>query len=245
LAQVPRSQDAPARSLTGAQIADLGSALYAESPETQAYFAERWQRGVFHNAPSRIDPVRLETAQRVGEIVHRAIRWELPEQDADLRELLRRYAWEEGIVEGQQNQDAVEGAYDLLQRVRGSDIFRWVQASRAVYREVPFTYHTEHRTIRGVIDLLMQDADGSWRLVDYKTGWLGEWATDDSLALNARRYHFQMAVYAAAVQELVGTPPLVYIHYIRYAQTVMIHEPEWREALAALEQVIEDVIEHG
>ena len=41
---------------------------------------------------------------------------------------------------------------------------------------------------------------------------------------HARRYHLQAGVYAAAVRELVGIAPIAYIHYIRYARTVMIHE---------------------
>jgi len=187
----------------------------------------------------------LTTALKLGEIVHRAVRWELPERDDELRELLRRYAWEEGVVDDAQNREAVASAYELLQRVRRSDVFGWIAAAREVYREVPFVQRIGERTIHGVIDLLMRDETDQWRLVDYKTSWLGESVSEADLAAHARRYHLQAGVYAAAVQALVGTPPLVSIHYIRYAYTVIIPERDWMWALAELETYIGDVSEHG
>lgn len=245
LERVERRVNAPTQTLAATAIADLGSALYASDAETREFYMQRWWRRVFHDAPARLDPVQLTTALKLGEIVHRAVRWELPERDDDLRELLRRYAWEEGIVDDVQNRESVASAYELLQRVRRSDVFAWVAAARVVYREVPFVQRMGERTIHGVIDLLMEDETNQWRLVDYKTNWLGESVTEADLAEHARRYHLQAGVYAAAVQALIGTPPLVYIHYIRYAYTVIIPEPDWMWALAELETYIGDVSEHG
>ncbi|MEP7292008.1 MAG: UvrD-helicase domain-containing protein, partial [Chloroflexota bacterium] len=245
LETVSRRSDAPARTLAATTLADLGSALYADSAELRALYLERWRRRVFHDAPSRIDPVHLTSAFRLGEIVHRAVRWLLPESDDDLRDLLRRYAWEEGIVDQAENQLAVASAYELLQRVRSSDVFAEIARSSEVYREVPFVYRTEQRTFHGVIDLLLRDQSDQWRLIDYKTGWLGESVTDDDLANHARRYHLQVGIYAAAVRELVGIAPFVYIHYIRYARTVRIDQRDWDAALAELEHMIEEMSAHG
>jgi ATP-dependent helicase/nuclease subunit A len=242
LAQVPHREDAPARTLAATHIADLGSVLYADADERDFYL-DRWRRGVFHDAPSRLDPVRLTSALKLGEIVHRAVR-EAPRDASDaLRERLRRYAWEEGVVDEAENQLAVSSAYELLMRVRRSDVFAWMEGAQAVYRDLPFVCQLGQRTIHGAIDLLMLDANGQWRLVDYKTGWLGTSVTDHDLQEHARRYHLQAGVYGAAVQELVKTAPFVYIHYIRYARTVMIDQSAWTAAAAKLEEYIGEVVD--
>ncbi|HVU13615.1 MAG TPA: PD-(D/E)XK nuclease family protein [Phototrophicaceae bacterium] len=129
--------------------------------------------------------------------------------------------------------------------MRRSDVFAEIAHADEVYRELPFVYQTEQRTIHGVIDLLLRGADGQWRVVDYKTAALKVLPTPDALAEHARRYHLQMGIYAAAVQELVGAAPLAVIHYVRYAQTVIIAENRWQQALAQLEVYIGDVIKDG
>jgi len=242
------NRDALARSLTATQIADLGSARYAESSEHRAYFAERWRRSVLHHAPERIESIRegkVGAFAGVGEIVQRALRLTLPENDHDLRELLRRYAWEEGIVEEGQNRRTVKDAYDLLERVRRSDVFAWIEESSALYRDLPFVYQTGQRTIHGVIDLLLQDRDGGWRLIDFKTAAVAHDPTPAMLEAHARRYHLQVGVYAAAVRELVGIAPTPIIHYIRYAKTVMIQAKAWQTALSQLEETIRGVVDDG
>ena len=244
LAAVPRAVDAPARSLTATQIADLGSAWLANPSESRDFFVQRWRRSVLHDAPAHVELARRVASKKVGEIVHRAIQWNIPDDDDELRDLLRRYAWEEGIVSAQASREAVDRAYVLLQRVRRSDVFRWIASAREVYRELPFVYRTDKRTIHGVIDVLLRGADDQWRLVDYKTSWVGKSVTPPMLADHALRYHLQVGVYAAAVQELVGIAPLVYIHYIRYAQTITVDENAWSGALAQLENYIGEIVKH-
>ena len=57
-------------------------------------------------------------AAKLGEIVHGAIQWELPPNDAALRDLLARFAWEEGIVDDQAHHARRQSrVYDLVQRV--------------------------------------------------------------------------------------------------------------------------------
>ena len=245
LQPVQREVNALTRSLTATQMADLGGAWYAELGEQRAYFAERWRRSVLHDAPERIEAIQQEPMTRVSEIVRRALRLTLPENDRDLQALLRRYAWEEGIVEEAQNRRMVQDAYELLKRVQRSEVFGWMEGANAVYRELPFVYQTERRTIHGIIDLLIQDQAGRWRLIDTKTAMVAHNPSQAMLENHARRYCLQAGVYAAAVRELVGIAPIPYIYYIRYAKTVMIHENAWETALMQLEDTIRDVIDHG
>ena len=230
--------------MTATQIADLGSALHADA-DSRAFYAERWRRSVYHDAPGRIEAAKIAHGAKLGEIVHRAIQWGLPSDDAELRDLLARYVWEEGIVDADASRATVDQALKLVRRVQGSDVFRWIEQAREVFREQPFVYRRGDRLIHGVIDLLIRDADGRWRVIDYKTGVVPDYRGRGEVALvdHARRYHLQVGVYAAAVEELTGEAPAVYIHYLRYAQTVEIAADVWTAALDRFEAEIEALID--
>ncbi len=132
LRPIPANIDAPTRVLTATQIADLGSALYAEA-DARAYYAERWRRSVYHDAPGRIDVAQPTSRAKLGEIVHRAIQWELPPNAADLRDLLGRYVWEEGIVDPAEISKTVDQAYRLVQSFRYGQVSGWIEQARDVF----------------------------------------------------------------------------------------------------------------
>lgn len=248
LATVPEERDAPARALSTTQLADLGSAIYANEAD-RATFIERWRRSVLHDAPSRIERVTVSSsgtsARRVGEIVHKALRWWRPGTTDDvLRARLDAYAWEEGIVLTEQREESVQQAYRLMQRVLASDVEAWSASARQVFRELPFVFQTGKRLIHGVIDLLMEREDGQWVLVDYKTSFVSWEAGAPELEEHARRYHLQLGIYASAARELLGTDSIaVYIHYIRHEQTVAIPVDIWQSALEHLEDHIGTLVE--
>ncbi|MEN6459098.1 MAG: UvrD-helicase domain-containing protein [Thermoguttaceae bacterium] len=59
------------------------------------------------------------------------------------------------------------------------------------------------RYLQGFIDCLYQEAEGRWKLIDYKTNRV----TADSLADVAAKYEMQMLVYALAAETVLGQPP--------------------------------------
>ncbi len=238
LAPLPVDPRTTLRSLTATQIMQMGSALHGTPADTRPIYREQWRRSVLGDAPARIDRTMIPQDRisdtKIGEIVHEAIRDNLPDNRAALAYLLDCRAWEQGIVTPEARAEAVSRAYGLLQKVRQSDVFTWIGEATQVLREVPFIYETGRRAIHGQIDLLIQRSDGTWAVIDYKTSYVGGIA----LAEHARQYIPQVGVYAAAVSALLGSIPQVYIHYIRYQKTVRIAEADWRAALARLEDDI-------
>ncbi len=231
--------DAPARHLTATQIADLGSAAFPPD------YGQRFLRSVRHNTPWHIEQVEAgkpDVSRRIlGEIVHRALRWGyFPTETDDLEAILESYAWEQGIVDKGQRAYAVQEARELLRRTMQSDVFQWMSNATQTFHELPFVYQTDKRIIHGVIDVLLQNPDGSWTLLNFKTSHVEGYAGDPGLIVeHARRYHLQIGVYAAAVREqLGGITPNVYIHYIRYWETIQIPDEAWQHALATLEDQI-------
>jgi ATP-dependent exoDNAse (exonuclease V) beta subunit len=202
---------------------------------------------VLHDAPARVQPVarRRSDSRLIGEIVHEALRWWGPVH-AGLDDLLHNLAWENGVVDDAERTVIVREAARLLGSIQRSDIFAWLETARRTYSELPFIYRQGDRILHGVVDLLLQRDDGSWAVVDYKTGYVAS----QPLHEHARRYHLQVGAYAEALSTHLilaglmrpGTAPAVYIHYIRHQQTITVTPDEWRAALAALERQIDKVL---
>ena len=202
------------------------------------------------DAPERIErvsnPPPFVTPRKIGEIVHRALRWwQLPTPKNDLSDILRSYAWQEGIIDSDAIAYAVGEARHLLEQFRRSTIFPMIDDAvrrKMHYPEVPFVFQTDKRTIYGKLDALIQTPDRKYVVVDYKSSTMRGGSNPEVLALHARRYHLQVGVYAAAVERMTGIPPAVYIHYIRYNQSIPIETDVWQAALAQLEPLLGDVI---
>ncbi|MDX2163128.1 MAG: UvrD-helicase domain-containing protein [bacterium] len=250
LADILRESDAPVRSLTATQIADLGAAFEALPNNQRPVFAERWRRAVLHNAPLHIERIsdRSDRAlrRRVGEIVHQLLCVRSPDDDPQsLKALIASYAWEYGIVDPTEREIVIKDSLAQFRRTAASDIHRWIAGAQQLYREVPFVFGTEKRVIHGVIDMLMQRDDGEWVIVDYKTSWIDRSPSAAQFIVHATRFTLQVGVYAAAVNELIGVVPRTFIHYIRYNYTVEIPEKQWRGVLDKLERYIGDLMGIG
>lgn len=241
IAPIPRSAGQFARSINATSIADVGSAHHAEKPEDRAFYTLRLRRRVLHEAPARIPPTQRKQSARgalTGEIVHEALRWidwHNPPDDDQLVPLLESYAWSLGFLN---DPGVIDNARRWVRRTLSSEIAAWFCSAKRTYRELPFVYTTEKRMIHGVIDLLIERSDGVWVLVDYKTSYASPKASLEVCALHAKRYHLQMGVYAAAVERMLQSPPIVVIYYIRHDQLVTVAGDVWRGAVARLEDQI-------
>lgn len=241
---IPLDQRA-VRDLTASQIADLGAALFAKPKSQRPFFRERWGRGVYGRAtapiPTVSDAPRRSQARLIGDLVHRAIQYGVPDGQCDLTKLLADYAWEFGVVDDADRVRVVERASRLLDSVMNDEVFGWVDTARQVFRELPFVYTTPDRTIHGIIDMLIERADNSWVVVDFKTAFVPDGASRLRVEEHAERYHLQVGVYAAAVEALIGVTPLVVLDYIQHDTRVDVKEPVWRSALDRLESYIGDL----
>jgi len=236
-----------ARHLTATQIADLGGAEFDER------YRDKFRRSILHDVATPIGEVssrKHEVSQRIiGEIVHEALGWwRFPTEYDNLESILKSYAWELGVVDVGQQKYAIQEARKLLQQTMNSDVYRWLEGAKQIYRELPFLFKSDHRTIHGVLDVLFQRADDSWGIIDYKTSYVPGFVAGmrPLLREHAQRYHLQVGVYAAAVKEqLGGIRPDVYIHYIRYGETIPVYAGEWELALGKMENAIGNLLDES
>lgn len=236
---------AVARSMSATTVAELGKSRLAQSDDERQQARRRWRNHVLRAPPGQLAPVALPPSsvrfrRMLGEIVHKALRWCPPNADEERqRALIESYLWEAGILPEAGGERLTQEALALLQTVLASDLQQEIARAPRVYRELPFAWQTGKRAIYGVIDVLFERADGSWALVDYKTASVRDAQADGALERHAAQYHFQLAVYAAAVQDLLAPPDLaVYIHYLQHDRDVQISRQEWADALQQLETVI-------
>jgi ATP-dependent helicase/nuclease subunit A len=237
------------RHITATEIMDAGSSMVAP------FYRQRFRRSILHDAPATIHSVTEQdptTVSRrvIGDIVHQVLRWwRLPHNTPDYEKMLGHYAWELGVVDEVIRKQTVQEAYALVELTMQSELYTRLTQARQVYREVPFLYQKDKHLVNGVMDVLFQDTDGQWNVLDYKTSLIK--AKDlrlpdaNLLKAHAQRYHLQIGVYAAAAQAQLQSerPPQTSIHFIRYGKTVPVLEAEWTAALQQLEPTIGNLLQ--
>jgi ATP-dependent helicase/nuclease subunit A len=124
----------------------------------------------------------------------------------------------------------------MIERFLASPRAAAIASAREVHRELEFllawppdgdtpeNHPSDGRYLQGYIDCLYCDADGRWRLIDYKTNR----ATPESLAAMASQYELQMFVYAMAVERILRSPPAELVLY--FLQPGLEYRFEWNDA---------------
>lgn len=250
LAKVPTAKDTAVRSMTVLQVQELGKSRCFGPPESDIY-ARRWRHQALGGVGERVAQIRLDqtemSARMIGQLVHRVIQTYagVPQiENERLTRLLTHFTWDAGITDEGQYEDVIRKCRDILKHYFESEVYRWAENAKQIFRELPFTYKTEKRLIHGQIDVLMQTAHGEWIVVDYKTSSVRSPLTERA---HARRYYLQAGVYARAVSELllsqgIQAPVRVYIHYIRKGRTLEILPEHYENELRQLETYIGEVM---
>ncbi len=103
--------------------------------------------------------------------------------------------------------DAQEELKDMLMRFAASADSRRLIEARAKHREIPFVLPLPgagSAFLEGTIDLLYQDAQGDWAVLDYKT----DRVPADQCAQQAQRHIVQLRLYGAAAMRILGLPSI-------------------------------------
>jgi len=131
----------------------------------------------------------------------------------------------------------VAAAIDMVDAFLRSPRAKSIAGAKQVHREVEFLLRVptgeaalkpaiaDDVYLQGFIDLLYEDAAGKWHLVDYKTHQLA--AHDPAAA--AAPYAAQLAIYALAIEQVLGrVPDELAIYFLR---TGGEHAISWSEAI--------------
>ncbi len=161
-------------------------------------------------------PVVLDPTQ-AGTVFHRCL--ELLDFSADATPspaALVRQAMEEQALDADPAPLAAELSA-MLAGLRGHPLWATLTAARQTLRELEFVTRVGRLELNGVIDLLVQDAGGTWHVVDYKSDRVGP----EGPAAHAGRYELQMLLYVEAARRHLGPaagPIDATLYFLRPAQ---------------------------
>ncbi len=127
-----------------------------------------------------------EDSRTRGLVVHEVFR------GRDPAAVLRRYGLDPGLA---------EELRDLYERFLASPLMQGAVQDR---REVPFLARVNTVVCRGIIDRLVQRPDGTWLLIDYKTGTPGD----------VEDHAIQMTIYRHAAAQILGASVTPYLYFV-------------------------------
>ena len=147
-------------------------------------------------------------ARGLGTLVHAVLEEIDFVEPGDIAPRVRRLA--EQHLSGDDRQREQSLAVEMIERFRASPRAAQFGAAKEMFRELEFLLawppdgsRPDGQYLQGFIDCLYRDADGGWRLIDYKTNQ----ATAETLAARAAPYEMQMLVYALAAETILNCPP--------------------------------------
>ena len=234
---IPPQSGLSLKHISATRLADFGAYRHSNGQVREFY------RRRLHSPAGNEKPIaapnlgapgrRMISRRRLGAIVHDLLRFGHYDATDDI---IRSCAWQAGLTLSRDVDKAVDAVKRLLANFRQSIVFGWLLSARAerrpVHTELPFVYRANGRIIHGVMDLLLQGADGAWTIVDYKTA-----SIQGARQTHVRRYTLQLAVYAAAAQARLRLPdlPATVVHYLADNSTLPIDKHDCLAELNALE----------
>ncbi|TQE91386.1 helicase-exonuclease AddAB subunit AddA [Ureibacillus terrenus] len=149
------------------------------------------------------------TAAEIGTAMHTVMQ-HVPQQGFERAEEACQFL--EGLAEKQliteQELQAIE--VEKLLQFFETPIGKRFKNAHKLYREVPFTLNMkdgdgDSQIVQGIVDCLMQDEEGKWVLLDYKTDQiLPSFAEEEALVREmVKRYGVQLRLYAEAVEKIL------------------------------------------
>ena len=111
-----------------------------------------------------------------------------------------------------------EMAEKFKESTLGEEISECISAGRFIKAEYSFRSRLKNSILKGTIDLLFENPDGTYTIVDYKT----------NQSVKPEIYYMQLASYRQAVAAMLGIKELSKIrcvlYYLRFGEVVDITE---------------------
>jgi ATP-dependent helicase/nuclease subunit A len=156
-----------------------------------------------------------------GLIVHEIFR------GRDPGTVLRRYGVEDAGIVGE-----YQALYD---RFRAAEVMQGVTDD---YCEVPFRTSIGGAKFKGAIDRLVRRPDGTWALIDYKTGVAGV----EDIPAKVEDYAVQVTIYRLAAEQILGEAVKPFLYFVDSDRWVEVKGDgqrvpgEIRDAVAGIER---------
>ena len=151
-------------------------------------------------------------ASKIGTEVHSVLeKW-------DFKELNKFYPYLSKTFS--KNQEII----DLLYSFQNTPIFEQLRSAKQVFKEYPFFFKFQKGVIEGIIDVVFEDHEGKWFVLDYKTNKV----RPEHIETLGQYYQFQTDLYAWVMSELVHPINEVIVLFLRPG---VCYQYKWNENL--------------
>jgi ATP-dependent helicase/nuclease subunit A len=154
------------------------------------------QAGEASRSPQAIDALTL------GTFYHLCMERLDPQSPQSAGALGTAVAAELDLLDSPGLEQAIDELENILKALEGTPLLSQLASAQKAYRELDFLLDAGPIRLRGQIDLLLQDADTKWHVVDYKS----DRVTPERLAEHAEGYRLQMLAYCLAAGRYLQTP---------------------------------------
>jgi len=198
--------------LTGPLPASLGRAEIAVTALSEFEHCEmlyRWRYELAVPTPAGDSPTAAPhdgiplDAATLGTLYHRCMELLDFSDPQPAESLVQQAIWEMDLDETVNIEAPSSELQAMISRFGEHDLCRQLIEAKQTFRELDFTSRVGPLTLRGQIDMLYCDADGRWRVVDYKSDRVSG-DDDEKLRGHAGRYELQMLAYAVAAGRHLG-----------------------------------------
>jgi hypothetical protein len=145
-----------------------------------------------------------------GLLYHRALELAVSPDAEDIRRAVEGALRSAALGPGPARDRLGRDVADSISRFWASDLGRRVACAKAAYREMPVLLRLGETEIHGIVDLVLENADGQWELADYKSRLAPDETGPGAPAPlgpgSAEAYRLQLGLYAMAVSRWAGRP---------------------------------------
>jgi ATP-dependent helicase/nuclease subunit A len=136
--------------------------------------------------------------------------------------------------------DRFEDVVEMIERFVASPRAAALASAAQVHREVEFLLAWPPCYLQGFMDCLYCDAEGEWRLIDYKTN---QNVTPKTIAAKAADYKLQMYVYALAMERILKRTPAELV--LCFLRPGLEYQFEWNdEARESAAEILRQALPH-
>ncbi|MGB2755191.1 MAG: PD-(D/E)XK nuclease family protein, partial [Phycisphaerae bacterium] len=168
----------------------------------------------------RAGEISLSPRER-GLLYHRALELAVSPDAEDIRRAVEGALRSAALGPGPARERLGRDVADRISRFWASDLGRRVACAKAAYREMPVLLRLGETEMHGIVDLVLENADGQWELADYKS----RLAPDETGKPSAEAYRLQLGLYAMAVSRWAGRPASRYSVYVIDSGTLFEYHP--------------------
>jgi len=138
-------------------------------------------------------------AEVIGTMVHECLQWMDLATCRVPPATVERLVAQNTRIRPSERESAAGRVNTLVAKLQAMPLAEEIASARQVLREVPFVLDLKGLTVSGKIDLLLEDGDGRWTLVDYKTDRIGA----EDVAERILRHRVGLGVYIEAAEKFL------------------------------------------